>query len=284
MKRYFLYSLLFHILLLVLAFFVIRNHKAVKAPEPLIATMVTPEELKEKKQEQKQEQKREKVQEEPFRMPRLPKNLPAPEKKSAVPTSPSAKARVTAPAKSIAPSDAGRSHARMPEPNNGQRGSSIEPGSNEPGPSQELQKHPSFPAFGTTHDKLFDKDIIARATPGQGEEQKKDNGITFDTKEYKYYGYMQRLREKIEGIWKYPAEAAERRLNGEVYIRFTIRKDGRLGAVELVHTSGYKTLDDAAIKALRDADPYWPLPDSWNEDSFTITGRFIYYLSGTYIR
>jgi protein TonB len=52
----------------------------------------------------------------------------------------------------------------------------------------------------------------------------------------------------------------------------------------LVRTSGYKDLDDAAIKALRDAEPYWPLPDDIREQSLTITGHFIYSLYGQYIR
>jgi len=76
----------------------------------------------------------------------------------------------------------------------------------------------------------------------------------------------------------------EKGIYGDLDIEFTIKKNGKLGAIQLVRTSGYKDLDDAAIKALRDAEPYWPLPDDIREQSLTITGHFIYSLYGQYIR
>jgi protein TonB len=133
-------------------------------------------------------------------------------------------------------------------------------------------------------EKLFDKDVIGKLAQKDKGNTKPDTGITFDTKEFKYYGYMQRLKEKIEGIWKYPSDAAEKGIYGDLYIRFTIKQNGRLGAVELVRTSGHKSLDDAAIKALKDAEPYWPLPDEWGSDALTITGHFIYTIFGFYVR
>jgi len=139
----------------------------------------------------------------------------------------------------------------------------------------------------TTRDKLFDRGIIgdtAEKGPGGGARGKKDSAITFDTKDYRYAGYMRKLKEKIESIWEYPADARQRRLYGDLRIRFTIRKDGRLGLIELERTSGYKSLDDAAIKALKDGEPYWPLPDEWGMDSYTINGHFIYTMYGYGLR
>ncbi len=282
MKRYFFYSILFHILLLILAFFIIHPKKA-KEPAPFVTTLVTPEELPKEPQKELQEK------EQP-RLPPLPRNLPAPQKFSAIPSSPkpAVKSRSIPSVQKAVPSNTGRNpyQANTPETDTS-RSSAVEPGPRQDRPSKS-QREPNVgakrgPAV-SSRDMLFDRESIAKLTPQESEKSEKDTGITFDTKEYKYYGYMQRLREKIEGIWKYPAEAAERKLNGDLYIRFTIKKDGRLGAVELVHTSGYELLDAAAIRALRDADPYWPLPDSWNQDSLTITGHFVYYYYNTYIR
>jgi protein TonB len=148
---------------------------------------------------------------------------------------------------------------------------------------------PSKPGY-VGRDALFDRktiEEIARNDSGSGEGQgrpKKDDSITFDTEDYRYAGYMRNLRQKIESIWVYPPEAAAKGIYGDLRIRFTIRKDGRLSAVELVRTSGYKMLDDAAIKALKDGEPYWPLPDSWKRDSYTIVGHFIYLYGGYYLR
>lgn len=113
---------------------------------------------------------------------------------------------------------------------------------------------------------------------------KEEHEMTFSTKEYKYLGYKARLKERIESIWQYPPEAVERELFADLYIRFTIERNGDLKDVKLIRTSGYKILDDAALKALRDAAPYWPLPEEWEDETFTITGHFIYTLSGYYIR
>jgi protein TonB len=148
---------------------------------------------------------------------------------------------------------------------------------------------PAKPGF-SGRDALFDRSIIeetARGDSGKnagGRQAKKDDTITFDTEDYRYAGYMRNLRQKIESIWVYPPEAAARGIYGDLKIQFTIKKDGRLGAIELVRTSGHKMLDDAAMKALKDGEPYWPLPDSWGKDSYTILGHFVYVYGGYYIR
>lgn len=146
-------------------------------------------------------------------------------------------------------------------------------------PSEVPKQSPWLPK-----ERLFDKEILDRLARKDKEDLKPDKGITFDTNELKYYSYMQRLKEKIEGIWRYPPEAAEKGIYGDLYIRFTIKRDGRLGNIELLRTSGYRNLDEAAMKALRDAEPFWPLPDEWKKEDLIITGHFIYSLYGVYLR
>ncbi len=158
-------------------------------------------------------------------------------------------------------------------------------------------------------EKLFDRNVIndfAKRNIGKKEQAKKDKIPLLDTKQEQTYGfkggmqnrdekkfeadkklsfagkelkfmlYDMKLKERIEHIWIYPPSAAARGISGDLVIRFTIMKNGKLGAVELVRTSGHKDLDDAAIKALRDASPFWPLPESWGMDSYNIEGHFIY--------
>ena len=134
--------------------------------------------------------------------------------------------------------------------------------------------------------ELFDSGIIgdiARLKPTE-KGKKEESEVTFSTKELKYYSYMMKLKGRIERLWRYPPEAVRRGLYGDPYIRFTIKKDGYLGSVELVRTSGFRELDEAAIQALRDGEPYWPLPENWDMDGITITGHFVYTLYGTYLR
>ncbi len=134
--------------------------------------------------------------------------------------------------------------------------------------------------------KLFDSDVIMESGKDVNIKniERGSSDITFDVKEFRYHGYLTRLKEKIESIWVYPRSAAEKGIYGDLYIRFTINKKGKLRNVELIRTSGYRELDEAAIKALKDGEPYWPLPDEWGVEDFTITGHFIYTIYGYYVR
>lgn len=137
------------------------------------------------------------------------------------------------------------------------------------------------------HEQLFDKNVItefAKKHIEEEEREKQKKTFTFDVTNYKFLIYNQKLKERIESVWKYPPEAASRGIYGDLIIKFTILKNGRLGKVELVRTSGHEDLDDAAIKALKDAAPFWPIPKEWEMDSYTITGHFIYTIYGYYVR
>lgn len=134
---------------------------------------------------------------------------------------------------------------------------------------------------GSTRSQLFDPAITAEiAGKDASARAGRDDAITFDTRDYRYAGYMNKLRDKIQSIWVYPPSAAAEGKYGDLKIRFTINKNGKLAKVELVRTSGYKLLDDAAIKALKDGEPYWPLPEEWGMESYSILGHFIYSLYG----
>lgn len=127
---------------------------------------------------------------------------------------------------------------------------------------------------------LFDKKTIEKYAQ---KSIKGEKGLTFDVPEFHHRGYMRMLKDKIERIWRYPKAAARRRISGDLYIKFSINRDGSLGDVELVRTSGYKDLDKAAMDALKNAEPYWPLPEDWKEDQLSITGHFIYLIGRTFV-
>lgn len=144
--------------------------------------------------------------------------------------------------------------------------------------------HPDT-AGPSLREKLFDKSIINEFAKRDIEkEEKKDKTFTLDTSEYKFLIYNKRLKERIESIWMYPPEAAAGGIYGDLVLKFTIKKNGRLGTVELVRTSGHKNLDDAAIRALKDGAPFWPLPEEWGMEAYTIVGHFVYTIYGYYIR
>jgi protein TonB len=163
------------------------------------------------------------------------------------------------------------------------------------GISDEIRKEPSRGEnvgntgnAGTSIKDLFDKNIIGDLAKRNIErEETKINGdkpITLDTKDYKFWNYNQRLKERIESVWHYPDEAAQAGIRGDLVIKFSIKKNGQLGGAELVRGSGYPMLDKAALEALIEASPYWPLPEAWGMDYYTIVGNFVYTISSAFIR
>ncbi len=258
MKRALIYSLIFHIILFSFVFF-LKEQRSEQKLDYFHTRLISPEELKE-------------FQDKKTLIP--PKKIPPSSAPPNLRTLPQQKKKEIA--KDI-PKKLDQQHVSPPSP--------TEKTGREPLATENLGKiqEPKIQPKDIPASRLFDKEIIGKLAQKE-KETKPDSSITFSTKEFQYQGYMQRLKEKIEGIWRYPRDAAERGIYGDLYIRFTILKNGRLGAIELIRTSGYKSLDDAAIKALRDAEPYWPLPDEWGKDGLTITGHFVYTYYGSYIR
>jgi protein TonB len=261
-----------------IVFFLIPD-KREKGPKPFIARLVTPEELT-------REERKEEIKPAPQKKDNISKNdrnsrphsveKNTPEVLSGIPTSPSAKKVPLGPrALTKELPSAGGAAKSFPDVGS-EKGYAGENRTTLPGKSP-------FPGQPSLREKLFDREIIGKLSKTDQEGTKESSSITFDSTEFKYYGYMQRLREKIESVWRYPPDAAARGIYGDLHIQFTIKKNGELGAIQLIRTSGYKSLDDAAIRALRDAGPYWSL-DNIGTDSLTITGHFIYLNGAYYIR
>lgn len=150
--------------------------------------------------------------------------------------------------------------------------------------SREYEQRSDLPST-SLKEKLFDsniiRDIAKREVKKDESESKK---FSFNVKDMRYLSYLRRLKERIESIWIYPPDAAKRGIYGDLIIKFTIKKNGSLGETELIRTSGHKSLDDAALRALREAEPFWPLPDEWGLETYTIEGHFVYTIYGYYIR
>lgn len=127
---------------------------------------------------------------------------------------------------------------------------------------------------------LFDRETIEKFAQKQPPDKK---GLTFEVPEFEHRGYMQMLKQKIESIWEYPKEAVRLGVSGDLYITFSIKRDGRLGDIELIRTSGHRNLDEAAIRAIKNAEPFWPLPHDWDEEELEINGHFIYILGRSFI-
>ncbi len=103
--------------------------------------------------------------------------------------------------------------------------------------------------------------------------------IDINTSEFKYISYFTTMRKAIELVWNYPLEAAQKGLQGEVGLEFTINKDGTTSRIRVVRSSGYAVLDKAIVEAIRLASPFSPLPDNFDKPRLTVRGSFRYVLT-----
>lgn len=106
------------------------------------------------------------------------------------------------------------------------------------------------------------------------------SAINLNTKDFKYVGYFAGLKEKIEWAWVYPQEAQMSGQQGTLTLTFRILRSGELAEVKRVRSSGFPLLDDAAVRAVRDAAAFAPFPDNWPDADITIVANFTYHLVG----
>lgn len=90
--------------------------------------------------------------------------------------------------------------------------------------------------------------------------------------------YLDRLKTKIFLMWKYPEEAIQAGQQGDVSISFVLNGKGELIDIGVLKGSGSSSLDKASVKAIRQANPFGPLPEDISNEPLKITGRFRYVL------
>jgi TonB family protein len=98
--------------------------------------------------------------------------------------------------------------------------------------------------------------------------------------EVQYISYFASIKRKIELVWQYPYEAAAAGIQGELTLDFVIARSGEVNSIELVRGSGSKILDDEAIRSIRKAAPFDPIPAEYKIPSLQIRGRFVYVHGG----
>ena len=103
--------------------------------------------------------------------------------------------------------------------------------------------------------------------------------VSLDSKELKYVSYLSKIKKKIEPLWEYPETAQAIGLQGKLALYFSIVRDGRLDRLELLNSSGHALLDEQALKAIRGAAPYYPLPDRLHISRLNIQATFEYRIS-----
>jgi protein TonB len=82
--------------------------------------------------------------------------------------------------------------------------------------------------------------------------------------------YLERVRRWIQKFQHYPQEASRRKEQGTALLDVTLARDGTVLAVTVERSSGYPLLDEAAKKAVFDASPVPPFPESYRRQEGTM--------------
>jgi periplasmic protein TonB len=88
--------------------------------------------------------------------------------------------------------------------------------------------------------------------------------ISANTREYEFASYMSAWVSKVErvGNLNYPAELRARSLHGDLVLTVGIRQNGTIESIDVRRSSGIPEIDRAAVRIVRLAAPYSPLPDN----------------------
>ncbi len=93
--------------------------------------------------------------------------------------------------------------------------------------------------------------------------------VAANTKAFRDAAYLDGWRKRIErvGNLNYPDEAKRAHLSGSLTMDVAINHDGTIRSINILKSSGHKLLDDSAIRIVRLAAPYAPLPAEMRKDT-----------------
>ncbi len=120
----------------------------------------------------------------------------------------------------------------------------------------------------------------AKARP-KGEIAEERGDQTADFKPFKgpetrFISYFASIKRKVDLVWTYPYDAMVAGIHGDLVIVFVIGRNGQLERYDLTKSSGHKILDDEAIRSIRAAAPFDPIPTDYDIPNLTVQGHFIY--------
>jgi protein TonB len=89
------------------------------------------------------------------------------------------------------------------------------------------------------------------------------------TREYRFAQYVEDWRVKLEriGNLNYPEAARQNKIYGSLQLTVSIRADGSVESVEVNRSSGQPILDAAAMRIVKLAAPFPPLPADIRKDT-----------------
>lgn len=142
----------------------------------------------------------------------------------------------------------------------------------------EVPKTPSYPGIKDLTPSLDRLTNIGKGE-GEGEEVGQDEEtVSLESGDEKYTSYLNGVKVKIEGVWRYPEAARKSALQGRGLVSFTIERDGTVSEIKLIASSGYPILDEEIKKAIKAASPFNPMAENMRIKRLNVVATFEYNL------
>lgn len=93
------------------------------------------------------------------------------------------------------------------------------------------------------------------------------------------FNYQKLIRSKIAENKNYPYWARKQGFEGQVYLSFCISANGFTEDIQILSSSGYKILDDAAKSTIKNASPFPAIPTIFGKDKLAMKIKLSYHLN-----
>ncbi len=123
----------------------------------------------------------------------------------------------------------------------------------------------SFVLLGVINFTFADNPNVSKKNNSAQEKKSSETSVDFAP-------FMKKLQRDIKLNWKPPKKNESNR----VVLLFTVSKNGKVSNIKVLKSSGYKDVDKAAIKAVKDTAPFQPLPAEFEDNQVDIHFKFDY--------
>lgn len=101
--------------------------------------------------------------------------------------------------------------------------------------------------------------------------------ISLNTNDPVYVTYFSKIKQLIESQWEYPELALRYGLQGRLALQFMIGANGQLEQLRLIRSSGSQVLDEEAVRAIKAAAPFPPIPPWIKPNPLLISASMEYH-------
>ena len=120
------------------------------------------------------------------------------------------------------------------------------------------------------------KDLLP--SPTRSSASSRDSGpVSLNTRDPIYVSYFNKIKQSIESQWEYPEVALRYGLQGRLSLEFAIASNGQLERLRILRSSGSQVLDDEALRAIKAASPFPPIPPWIKSNPLSISASMEYH-------